>query len=62
VGGADRAEAPVFDHRNVLIIEATTAQDSARMADLVRQHADFPLGAAEGGHPQVRRQVELPVL
>jgi uncharacterized protein len=30
-----------------LIIEATTAQDFARMADLVRQYADFPLGTAD---------------
>jgi len=29
------------------IIEATTTQDFARMADLVRQYADFPLGTAD---------------
>jgi len=28
--------------RGELIVEATTAQDFARMADLVRQYADFP--------------------
>jgi len=30
-----------------LVVEATTAQDFARMADLVRQYADFPLGTAD---------------
>jgi hypothetical protein len=30
-----------------MIVEATTAQDFARMADLVRQYADFPLGTAD---------------
>jgi hypothetical protein len=29
--------------RSELIVEATTAQDFARMADLARQYADFPL-------------------
>jgi uncharacterized protein len=33
--------------RGELIVEATTAQDFARMADLVRQYADFPLGTAD---------------
>jgi hypothetical protein len=33
--------------RSELIVEATTAQDFARMADLVRQYADFPLGTAD---------------
>jgi predicted nucleic acid-binding protein len=28
-------------------VEAATAQDFARMADLVRQYADFPLGTAD---------------
>jgi hypothetical protein len=33
--------------RGELIVEATTAQDFARMADLVRQYADCPLGTAD---------------
>jgi predicted nucleic acid-binding protein len=33
--------------RGELIVEATTSQDFARMADLVRQYADFPLGTAD---------------
>jgi hypothetical protein len=33
--------------RGELIVEATTVQDFARMADLVRQYADFPLGTAD---------------
>lgn len=33
--------------RSELIAEATTAQDFARMADLVRQYANFPLGTAD---------------
>ena len=33
--------------RSGLIVEATTAQDFARMADLVRQYADFPLATAD---------------
>jgi uncharacterized protein len=33
--------------RSEMIVEATTAQDFARMADLVRQYADFPLGTAD---------------
>src|SRR2546430_10048126 len=33
--------------RSELIVEATTAQDFARMADLRRQYADFPLGTAD---------------
>jgi predicted nucleic acid-binding protein len=33
--------------RSELIVEATTAQDFARMAGLVRQYADFPLGTAD---------------
>jgi predicted nucleic acid-binding protein len=30
-----------------MILEATTASDLTRMADLVRTYADFPLGAAD---------------
>jgi predicted nucleic acid-binding protein len=33
--------------RSELVVEATTTQDFARMADLVRQYADFPLGTAD---------------
>jgi uncharacterized protein len=33
--------------RSELIVEPTTAQDFARVADLVRQYADFPLGTAD---------------
>jgi hypothetical protein len=33
--------------RSELVVEATTAQDFARMADLVRHCADFPLGTAD---------------
>jgi predicted nucleic acid-binding protein len=33
--------------RGELIVEATTTQDFARMAGLVRQYADFPLGTAD---------------
>ena len=33
--------------RGELIVEATTAQDFARIADLVRQYANFPLVTAD---------------
>jgi predicted nucleic acid-binding protein len=33
--------------RGELVVEATTTHDFARMADLVRQYADFPLGTAD---------------
>ena len=33
--------------QNPLIVEATTAQDFARIEDLVRQYADFPLVTAD---------------
>ena len=33
--------------RSELIVEATTGQDFARIADLVRQYADFPLVTAD---------------
>lgn len=34
--------------RGELIVEATSREDFGRMAQLVRQYADFPLGAADG--------------
>jgi len=33
--------------RGELVVEDITAQDFARMAELVRQYADFPLGTAD---------------
>lgn len=43
--------------RGELIVEATTAQRFARMADLVRRCADFPLGTADASATAVAERL-----
>jgi uncharacterized protein len=57
----EMAEAAFLDSlaRGELQLEATTTGDLARMAELVRTYADFPLGAADDSVIAIAERLDL---